>query len=70
MGGDETADTYTHSYIYFRVRSYIYLKHTPVIYKNVNLTLVNRNVCRGITLFYHTLQWDFWGWFSPANSLL
>ena len=24
---------------------------------------MNRNVCRGITPFYHILQWDFWGWF-------
>jgi len=25
MGGDETADTYKHSYIYFGVRSYIFI---------------------------------------------
>jgi hypothetical protein len=27
---------------------------------------VNRNVWRGITFLYHTLQWDFWGLVPPA----
>lgn len=56
---------YTHPYIYFRDFKVRHLFISNVLLQqNPCLDSVNKDVCKIITLFHHTVEWTSSGWMS------